>query len=98
MLNSLAGLGILLPSRAASDIKIRMIWAVLIFLTGACWYLVLSKRKSRYPRDWRLKPFDLTEQEEQEFLAGARKVLSLTGAIFFSVCLIMLLVFAFVPR
>jgi hypothetical protein len=75
-----------------------MFWSLLTLLTAACWYLALTKRRSRYPRDLRLKPFDLTEQEEQEFQGGVRRVLSLTGAIFFSVCLIIALVFALVSR
>jgi hypothetical protein len=57
--------------------------------------LALSKPKSHYRRDWRLKPFDLTEEEEQEFHGGVRKVVALTCAIFFSVCLITALVVAF---
>jgi hypothetical protein len=75
-----------------------MLWALLILLTAACWYLALNKRRSRYPRDWRLKAFDLTDLEGHEFQAGVRQVLALTGAIFFSVCLIIALVFALVSR
>jgi hypothetical protein len=75
-----------------------MVWALLISLTAACWYLALSKPNSRYPRDWRLKPFDLTEPEEQEFHGSVRKVVALTGAIFFSVCLVIALVAAFIQH
>jgi hypothetical protein len=64
----------------------------LFLLAIICWYLALTKPHHRYPRDWRLKPFDLTEQEEQDFHRGTRQVIALTCAIFFSVLLILALI------
>lgn len=68
-----------------------MFWLVLGSITAACWYLALTTPTSSYPRDWRLKSFDLTPQEEQDFHSSVRKVVALTGAIFFSVCLVIVL-------
>ncbi len=67
---------------------------MLISLTAACWYLALKTPAGSYPRDWRLKPFHLRREEEQDFHISVRKVLALTGAIFFSVCLIIAVVVA----
>jgi hypothetical protein len=53
----------------------------------------LTKRATLYPRDWRLKNLHLTQQEESEFKAGTRQVIALTCAIFFSVCLLIALIF-----
>ena len=65
-----------------------MFWLVLICLTVLCWYPALTKPAGAYQRDWRLKPFQLNAQEEGDFHLGVRKVVALTGAIFFSVCLV----------
>ena len=70
-------------------------WLVLISVTAACWYLALTTPGKPYPRDWRLREFKLTPQEEQDFHVSVRKVLALSGAIFFSVCLILALVLNF---
>lgn len=69
-----------------------MFWLLLILLTVVCWYLALSKPSGTYPRDWRLKPFHLKAEEEQDFHVSVRQVLALTGAIFFSVCLVIALI------
>lgn len=76
----------------------RVFWMVLIFLTAACWYLALRTPAGTYPRDWRLKPFHLTRQEEQDFHKSVRRVLALAFAIFFSVCLIIALITALLPQ
>jgi hypothetical protein len=69
-----------------------MFWLVLILLTAVCWYLALSKPSEIYQRDWRLKPFHLKAEEEQDFHVGVRQVVAFTGAIFFSVCLVIALI------
>ena len=69
---------------------------MLISITAACWYFALTMPAKSYPRDWRLKEFHLTPQEEQDFHKSTRKVVALTGAIFFSGCLILALVLALV--
>jgi len=48
------------------------------------------------PRDWRLKPFHLNRQEEQDFHVSMRRVVALTCAIFLTVCLCLALIFALV--
>lgn len=69
-----------------------MFWLVLISLTVACWYFALKTPTTPYLRDWRLKPFHLAPEEEQDFHKSVRKTLALTGAIFFSVCILIALV------
>jgi hypothetical protein len=71
---------------------------LLALITAACWYFALTKSSSRYARDWRLRPFHLSDKEEQEFHGGVRKVVALTCAIFFSVCLIISFVVALVRQ
>jgi len=48
------------------------------------------------PRDWRLKPFQLNRQEEQDFHVSMRRVVALTCAIFLTVCLCLALILALV--
>jgi len=70
-----------------------MFWLVLISITAACWYFALTTPSRSYPRDWRLKSFHLSPQEEHDFHVSVRKVLALTGAIFLSVCFLISLAF-----
>ena len=66
-----------------------MFWAFLVVVTAACWFLAFVKPVRSYPRDWRLKVFHLTRQEEQDFHFGVQRVIALTCAIFFTACLML---------
>lgn len=65
-----------------------MLWLVLIVLAAGAWYYGLSTPPKGFPRDWRLNSFQLTAEEEHSFHSGVRKLVGLTCAIFFSVCLV----------
>ena len=69
-----------------------MLLIFLVLLAAGSWYFALSTPPKVYFRDWRLKSFDLTAKEEQDFHLSVRKVMALTGAIFFSVLAVLALV------